>query len=181
VLSRWSRLKSESKKPVIDAPLQQEPSLQPVVPDSALAMPDDPLIKELDGQQKSAEPANELKALPEIADLTNDSDYTPFMQNGVDPAKRNAAMRKLFTDPHYNVMDGLDIYIDDYGKPDPIPPEMLRNLMQSKMLNLFNDEPELKEDDSKQSLSERDDATPPEPLDNAPRENPSSRQDIDKS
>jgi Protein of unknown function (DUF3306) len=181
MLSRWSRLKSESKKPITDAPLQQEPALQPVDLDSATAAPDDPRIKELDGQQKSAEPTNELKALPDIADLTNDSDYTPFMQSGVDPAKRNAAMRKLFTDPHYNVMDGLDIYIDDYGKPDPIPPEMLRNLMQSKMLNLFNDEPELKDENSEQKLLEPDAATPPEPLDNAPRENPSTAPDIDKS
>ena len=31
-------------------------------------------------------------------------------------------MKKLFSDPHFNVMDGLDTYIDDYGKPDPIPP-----------------------------------------------------------
>ena len=31
-------------------------------------------------------------------------------------------MKKLFADPHYNVMDGLDVYIDDYSKPDPIPP-----------------------------------------------------------
>ena len=30
-------------------------------------------------------------------------------------------MKKLFSDPHFNVMDGLDTYIDDYGKPDPIP------------------------------------------------------------
>ena len=30
-------------------------------------------------------------------------------------------MKKLFSDPHFNVMDGLDTYIDDYGKPDPLP------------------------------------------------------------
>ena len=37
------------------------------------------------------------------------------------PRSSNAAMKKLFTDPHFNVMDGLDIYIDDYRKPDPLP------------------------------------------------------------
>ena len=46
-------------------------------------------------------------------------------------------MRKLFSDPHFNVMDGLDTYIDDYGKPDPIPESMLRQLNQSKVLRLF--------------------------------------------
>ena len=40
-------------------------------------------------------------------------------------------MKKLFSDPHFNVMDGLDTYIDDYGKPDPIPLSMLRRMNQS--------------------------------------------------
>jgi len=34
-------------------------------------------------------------------------------------------------------MDGLDIYIDDYSKPDPIPMEMLKRMVQSDMLNIF--------------------------------------------
>jgi len=34
-------------------------------------------------------------------------------------------------------MDGLDIYIDDYSKPDPIPLEMLKRMVQSDMLNIF--------------------------------------------
>ena len=37
-------------------------------------------------------------------------------------------------------MDGLDTYIDDYGKPDPIPESMLRLMRQSKFLGLFDDE-----------------------------------------
>jgi hypothetical protein len=40
-------------------------------------------------------------------------------------------MKKLFSDPHFNVMDGLDSYIADYGKPDPIPLSMLRLMNQS--------------------------------------------------
>ena len=51
-------------------------------------------------------------------------------------------MKKLFADPHFNVMDGLDTYIDDYGKPDPIPASMLRQMNQSKFLGLFDDEDE---------------------------------------
>ena len=50
-------------------------------------------------------------------------------------------MKKLFSDPHFNVMDGLDTYIDDYGKPDPIPPEMLRRMTQSALLGLFDTDP----------------------------------------
>lgn len=64
-------------------------------------------------------------------------DFSAFMKPGVDPAVQQAAMKKMFSDPHFNVMDGLDIYIDDYSKPDPIPLEMLKRLVQSDMLNIF--------------------------------------------
>jgi len=78
--------------------------------------------------------------LPSIEHLTGESDFSPFMKADVTPALRNQAMKKLFTDPHYNIMDGLDIYIDDYGKPDPIPPAMLRMMHQAKSLGLFDNE-----------------------------------------
>ena len=58
----------------------------------------------------------------------------------VDEGVKRAAMKKLFADPHFNVMDGLDTYIDDYGKPDPIPASMLRQMVQSHALGLFDDE-----------------------------------------
>jgi hypothetical protein len=45
----------------------------------------------------------------------------------------------LFQDPHFNVMDGLDTYIDDYTKADPIPEAMLRGLNQARGL-LFDRE-----------------------------------------
>ena len=77
---------------------------------------------------ESADPAAEPPKLPTLSDveqLTPDSDFSTFMTQGVSPEVRNAAMKKLFTDPHYNVMDGLDIYIGDYNTPDPLPAGML--------------------------------------------------------
>jgi hypothetical protein len=65
------------------------------------------------------------------------------MAEGVAPEVKNAALKKLFTDPHFNVMDGLDTYIDDYGQPDPLPPGMLRRMAQSQLLGLFDDEDEI--------------------------------------
>jgi hypothetical protein len=53
---------------------------------------------------------------------------------------KNAALKKLFSDPHFNRMDGLDVYIDDYNKADPLPPEMLRKLAGAKFLGLFDEE-----------------------------------------
>ncbi|NBY00246.1 MAG: DUF3306 domain-containing protein [Burkholderiaceae bacterium] len=83
--------------------------------------------------------------MDDVAKLNHQDDFSVFMQSGVDPDVKRAAMKKLFSDPRYNIMDGLDIYIDDYSKPDPIPPEMLRRLVQSQMLNLFKTEEEEKD------------------------------------
>ena len=89
-----------------------------------------------------APPTPPLPTLADVAELTTDSDYARFVAQGVSPEVKNAALKKLFTDPQFNVMDGLDIYIDDYGKPDPLPEGMLRKMVQSKMLRLFDDDPE---------------------------------------
>lgn len=78
--------------------------------------------------------------LEDVQALTSQSDFRRFMAPDVDPVVKNAAMKKLFADPHFNVMDGLDIYIDDYNKPDPLPPSMLRQMASAKFLNLFDDE-----------------------------------------
>ncbi len=78
--------------------------------------------------------------MADVAALDRSSDYSRFVAPGVEPGVRNAAMKKLFSDPHFNVMDGLDIYIDDYGKSDPIPESMLRQMVQAKFLGLFDDE-----------------------------------------
>jgi Protein of unknown function (DUF3306) len=135
VLSRWSRLKTAANK--------GEPI---TTPSEGATEP----IAALEGEQVLAPEDNVgdkklAVELPKISELTPESDFTPFMQSGVDSVDRNAALKKLFTDPHYNQMDGLDIYIDDYGKPDPIPAEMLKRLMASKFLGLFEEQPELEE------------------------------------
>jgi hypothetical protein len=79
--------------------------------------------------------------LPPIDSLHGlESDYQDFLHPDVDPATKSAALRKLFGDPHFNQMDGLDTYIDDYTKEDPIPPLMLRALNQARTLGLFDAE-----------------------------------------
>jgi hypothetical protein len=85
-------------------------------------------------------------SLDDVKLLTKDSDFKPFMTSDVGPEVRNAAMKKLFTDPHFNVMDGLDIYIDDYSLSDPIPESMLRQMASAKFLKLFDDDEDEDED-----------------------------------
>jgi hypothetical protein len=73
-----------------------------------------------------------LPVLPPIEELTPESDFSGYMHPKVDPALRRAALQKLFSDPHFNVMDGLDTYIDDYSQPNPLPPAMLAGLRQAQ-------------------------------------------------
>jgi len=68
--------------------------------------------------------------LPPVESLTFDSDFTAFLRPGVDEKVKRAALKQLLHDPRFNIMDGLDTYIDDYTKADPIPPDILADLMQ---------------------------------------------------
>lgn len=87
------------------------------------------------GEDKSPAP---LPTLDDARALTPHSDFQPFMQPGVASDVRNAAVKKLFTDPHFNVMDGLDIYIDDYNTPDPMPAGMLQKMVGAQLLGLLD-------------------------------------------
>lgn len=94
-----------------------------------------------EGLATAPEPARApVLNLEDVQRLTAESNFAPFVARSVTPEVRNAAMKKLFTDPHYNVMDRLDIYIDDYSKPDPLPESMLRQMVGAKFLKLFEDE-----------------------------------------
>ena len=110
---------------------------------------------------ESADPAAEPPKLPTLSDveqLTPDSDFSTFMTQGVSPEVRNAAMKKLFTDPHYNVMDGLDIYIGDYNTPDPLPAGMLAKMVGAQFLGLVK----APEDVAQSSTSDSDTPKPAE-------------------
>jgi hypothetical protein len=134
-LGRWSRRKADA--------LQGKPLAEPLaaVPAPAATAP----LPVPTGEAESTPAADaagpeKIMSLEDVKLLTKDSDFKPFMAGNVAPAVRNAAMKKLFADPHFNIMDGLDIYIDDYSKPDPIPEAMLRQMNGSKFLKLFADE-----------------------------------------
>ena len=159
-LSRWSRRKVQAREGVVPEPAMpraapvQAPAAtapQPVAPASPTPTPNPPPTQ-LPAEAKSTAAAPP-PTLEEVSRLTRESDYSRFVGQGVDPGVKNAALRKLFTDPHFNVMDGLDIYIDDYNTPDPLPAGMLEKMVQSEALGLFSKTPETP-----------DDPTPTEPL-----------------
>lgn len=62
------------------------------------------------------QPAAPPPELPPIDSLTPDSDFSAFMHEQVDEKLRRAALRKLFSDPALNVVDGLDDYAEDFNQ-----------------------------------------------------------------
>jgi hypothetical protein len=130
-LGRWSRRKAGLEPEGLDA---ATPDLKPKV--AATPAPQDKKTIE-----STSAPAEEETLPPTLEDAESIDrfapDFSAFMKPNVDPVVQQAAMKKLFSDPHFNIMDRLDIYIDDYSIPDPIPMEMLKRMVQSESLGLF--------------------------------------------
>lgn len=140
-LARWARAKHDAKIPAASLPA----SVSPMGPESQNTSIGEPSQHEV-AEEARPEPTLPIAAgpveLPALESMTPQSDFSPFMAPNVDPLLRNQAMKKLFTDPHYNVMDRLDIYIDDYSTHPPLPIEIIRQMSISKTLRLFDDEDE---------------------------------------
>jgi len=143
-LSRWSKRKM-GREAAPDAPAAS-PAASPsagapgpaAAPLAAGVATDAALARSTEASPKPEAPA--LPSLDDVAKLTRESDFAPYVNLQVDPQVRNAAMKKLFSDPHFNVMDGLDTYIDDYGKPDPLPLSTIRQMTSARALGLFAEE-----------------------------------------
>lgn len=132
--SRWSRRKVESRQGLTSP---EPPPAAPPPPPIAQPAP----VVAVEPPAVAAPPAEPPPTLEDVARLPSDaSDFSRFVARDVQPEVKNAALRKLFSDPHFNVMDGLDTYIDDYSQPDPLPAGMLRQMVQSQLLGLFSDE-----------------------------------------
>jgi len=99
--------------------------------------------KTRDEPAKPADAAGPPPELPPLETLDINSDFKGFLHPKVDAKLRQAALKKLFSDPRFNVMDGLDVYTGDYNTADPIPPEMLQQLVQvqNMLASLKQDEP----------------------------------------
>lgn len=108
-LRRWARRKAESQH-------EEEAAPEPVPVAEVAAVED----------------ASPPPTLDDVAQLTPESDFSAFVARGVDAAVRQGALKKLFADPHFAAMDGLDIYIGDYTQASPVPPAMLAALSHAR-------------------------------------------------
>ncbi|HXF79660.1 MAG TPA: DUF3306 domain-containing protein [Usitatibacter sp.] len=142
-ISRWSRKKIETREAKGQARDAGRETRGDVRPEEAPPVP--------------VQPA----PLPPVESLTPESDFSPFMRPGVDEGTRRLAVKKLFEDPRFNVMDGLDVYIDDYSKPDPLPEGWLEKMNQVARLGVFQPAtPEAQEEGSAKSAIEGAEAPP---------------------
>ena len=158
-LQRWSRRKASLGARVPEGPPNTHPAPPPeAAPATGGLQAQDTLTSKggpqplhtppsalapAPGRAQPSEHHTDPQPIPSLADtqaLTPASDFRPFMGQGVAPEVKNAAMKKLFADPHFNVMDRMDIYIDDYSQADPLPLAMLRQMNGAKFLNLFEEE-----------------------------------------
>jgi hypothetical protein len=131
-LSRWSRRKREAAGGAL-----AEPAPADAAPTAPVAAQPPFGVATVDAAAASTRPAVSTPAaaapaaadaLPPVDSLTFDSDFAAFMQPKVDEGTKRAALKKLFSNEHFNVMDGLDIYVGDYTQPDPMPEGMLDKL-----------------------------------------------------
>lgn len=100
LLARWSRRKLEVDRDAADSMSAQEQERAPA--DNAAAPSDAPLKPLTDAD------------MPDLASLTEESDFSAFMSSGVSDELRNLALRKLFRAPVFNIRDKLDDYDEDY-------------------------------------------------------------------
>lgn len=98
-LARWSRRKLEARTGSIDdsAEVLQTEEPQAVPP---VAAPPERELTDAD--------------MPPLDSLSADSDFTPFMSPGVSDGLRRLALRKLFSQPSFNITDGLNDYDEDF-------------------------------------------------------------------
>jgi hypothetical protein len=110
-LGRWSRLKREAAAAPDDSVVAPDAG----APADLAPVPDAP----------DAEP-------PPLETLTFDSDYRAFFGAKVDEGLRRSALKKLFNTPHFNEMDGLDVYIEDFGVFEPLPRSVVDQLVHAR-------------------------------------------------
>lgn len=119
VLARWSRRKLLAQTKRTGDGATRATGAMPVHPSPPAAA---------EAQAVGEAAAREAPTMQELESLDHNADLRRFIAREVDESVRCAALRKIFEDPRFNVMDGLDTYVDDYNVSSPVPASMLDRL-----------------------------------------------------
>jgi len=98
-LARRARLKAERQQAV------REP----------ISSPEQDAEQEVESPAPVAPPLTDAD-MPPVESLTEESDFSQFLAEGVSDVLRRTALRKLFHLPEFNILDGLNDYDEDYTK-----------------------------------------------------------------
>jgi hypothetical protein len=98
--------------------------------------------------------------LPDLESLTFESDFREFMHAKVEESVKRAALKKLFADPRFNVIDQMDIYIDDYTNLETIPQEMLEKLQHARATLFGPQDPPAPQAEGPDATGQKAEATP---------------------
>lgn len=120
-LTRWSRRKLTSQ--------HEEESVEPASPPVNQG-PAEPLPSA--ATPTGLEASSARPELPSLDSISLNTGVAAFFRPEVEEGLRRVALKKLFSDPHFNIMDGLDVYIDDYSRKDPIPVDILDRLVRAQ-------------------------------------------------
>ena len=104
--------------------------------------------------EKKDLPQEKPPELPPIDKLTPDSEFSGFMHPKVDDALRRAALKKMFTDPHFNTPDPFEPFSGDWTVADPIPDELMAKLNQVRTV-LFPDRDKDKKQEAEQQAAQQ--------------------------
>lgn len=154
-LSRWSRRKLEAKEAQASTVVEHA-ALQPPMPREEPIAVSSPA----QAQPIPAKPVDQGEPLPvptevDLETVKEGGDIRAFLTDKVSQDLKNKAFKALFSRPEFNVMDGLDIYIDDYNKFTPLTQADIGKMALSKQLLSRPDLEALKEkaSDIDQALS----------------------------
>jgi hypothetical protein len=118
------------------------------------------LKREAPAEKKESSPAP-APVVPPIENLTPESDFTAFMNPKVNEALRRLALKKLFSDPHFNVPDPFEPYSRDWNDVEALTPELLATLHQARSV-LFSGQ-DKKPDAERATDENKGEAKPDEP------------------
>jgi len=156
-LQRWSRRKqayvhedeaadageSESESSGSQHETVKDDTAQPV--DADLGLQDESEV----AAQEPEPPGDE--DMPPLESIDQGGSVTPFMSPRVSEGLRRAALRRLFSQPKYNVVDMLDDYAEDYSNP-----VALGDIVTSDMRYRAEQAAKRMKEKLKESLAEKD-------------------------
>ncbi|WP_084643717.1 DUF3306 domain-containing protein [Ferrimonas futtsuensis] len=118
LLSRWQQRLTKVKEEQEEERLAQEQAAEEqAAKEQALAAQEaeEAVDEEAVSEEARASSEEETEALPDPDAIEEGGSFAAFLKEGVDPTKKRDALRALWSQPQYNITDGMAEYALDYS------------------------------------------------------------------